>query len=139
MRTGLLLVLTFWSTLLVAETLPDKEAVKSLTESVMVKIAAVNYDEGLDMVKPYLIASDLEFNSLKTQLKLQAPNIEKRFGKSLEAELISIKEVGKSLMLIEYLQKFEKHVMSWKFYYYQPKTGWVLNTLKFDHKINNLF
>ncbi len=122
-----------------AATLPDKDAAKALAASVMHKVAAGKTQEGLDLVKPYLMIPIAEFNVMKNQFTMQAPVIEQRFGKAIGVELVKTEEVGRSLMLIVYLQKFEKHAMRWKFYFYKPKKGWTLNTFNFDDKIQRLF
>ncbi|MFV1983841.1 MAG: hypothetical protein ACC657_09920 [Thiohalomonadales bacterium] len=120
-------------------TLPTKEAAKELAKSVMIKVGQGKTQEGLDLVKPYLIIPVAEFNVMKNQFAMQAPMIEQRFGKSIGIEFAEIEEVGKSLMMVIYLQKFEKHVMRWKFYFYKPKNNWVLNTFNFDDKLQMMF
>lgn len=122
-----------------AETLKDKEAVKQLAKSVMVKVADGNVEEGISLVKPYFIIPDHEFEGMLSSLRMQAPAIEQRFGKTIGAEFVAIEEVGDSLMLIMYMQKFEKHVMRWKFYFYKPNNSWVLNTFNTDDKIQLMF
>jgi|TARA_Y100000296_G_scaffold30684_1_gene35641 hypothetical protein len=42
-------------------------------------------------------------------------------------------------MLVVYIQKFERHMMRWKFYFYNPGGGWVLNTFNTDDKISLMF
>jgi hypothetical protein len=52
---------------------------------------------------------------------------------------ISEKTVGKSLLQIVQIQKFEKHIMRWRFIFYNPGGKWVLSTFNFDDKIQSLF
>ncbi len=73
------------------------------------------------------------------QYKLQAPAIKQRFGETVGVELIGEKEVGQSLMMIYYIQKFEKTVMSWKFYFYKPKNNWVVSSFFSDDKLQEIF
>ena len=65
--------------------------------------------------------------------------ISQRFGKTISVEVAAVEEVGESLMLVLYLQKFDNHVLRWKFYFYKPRNEWVLNTFTFDDQIHSMF
>jgi hypothetical protein len=41
-------------------------------------------------------------------------------------------------MLATFIQKFEKHVMRWRLYFYKPRDKWILNTYSTDDKINEI-
>jgi len=122
-----------------AATLESKDAAKKLTDQVMTKVASGDIESGFLLMKPYLIIPESEFNVMVEQTKLQLPTIQGRFGKILGSEFISEKLVGKSLLKIVQIQKFEKHIMRWNFIFYSPKGKWVLNTFNFDDKINAMF
>ena len=127
---GLCIILLAFTTANAA-TLKDKNAAKALASSVMNKVAQGKTLEGVDLVKDYLIVPLPEFETLKNQISMQTPMIEQRFGKTIKVELASVEEVGESLMLVIYIQKFEKHLLRWKFYFYKPNDEWVLNTFNF--------
>jgi len=122
-----------------ADTLKDKGEAKELAHSVMVLVGKGKTVEGLTLTKPFLIIPSHEFEGVLNSLKMQQPIMDQRFGKTIGMELSHIEEVGESLMLISYIQKFEKHVMRWKFYFYKPKNRWVLNTFKTDDSIALMF
>ena len=122
-----------------ADTLKDKQAAKDLVAQVMGKLEKGNTIEGLELVKNYLIIPMSEFEVMKNQISMQTPMMAQRFGVTIGVELAEIEEVGDSLMLITYIQKYEKHLLRWKFYFYKPKDGWVLNTFYFDDKIQMMF
>ena len=122
-----------------AATLPDKDAAKELAARVMDMVGKGKTAEALLKMKPYMIIPDAEFEVMRDQLASQAPMIDKRFGRSIGSEFIKIHEVGKSLMSVLYIQKFEKHIMRWVFYFYRPKNGWILNTFSTDDNIKQLF
>jgi hypothetical protein len=96
-------------------------------------------EAGLKLTKPYLIVPEHEYFALIDQMKMQQPIIDQRFGKTISVEVAAIEEVGESLMLVLFLQKFEKHVLRWKFYFYKPRNEWVLNTFMFDDTIQSMF
>ncbi len=122
-----------------ADMLKDKEAAKNLALSIMQHIGRGDVESGLKLAKPYLIIPEHEFEGVLNSLKMQAPVINQRFGKTVGMEFSRIQEVGESLMLVMYIQKFEKHMMRWKFYFYKPKDRWVLNTFNTDDKIQLMF
>ena len=139
MKIWIFIVFAFLSSIANSDTLSDKDGAKNLAKSVMKKVEAGKSSEALDLLKPYLIIPVAEFDVMKNQLAMQAPMIEQRFGKTISVELADVEEVGESLMLVMYIQKFEKHMMRWKFYFYKPKDGWVLNTFNTDDKIQLMF
>ena len=134
----LILALLF-SSISSADTLKDKEAAKVLARSIMMLVGKGEVENGLKLAKPYLIIPDHEFEGVLNSLRMQAPAIEQRFGKTVGMEFSQVQEVGESLMLVMYIQKFEKHMMRWKFYFYKPVDGWVLNTFNTDDQIQLMF
>ncbi len=122
-----------------ADTLKSKDEAKKLIQQVMGKVAKGDSEGGIKLLQPYFVIPDHEFEGLLDSLKMQAPAMKQRFGKTIGTELCGIDEVGDSLMLIMYIQKFEKHVMRWKFYFYKPNDKWVLNTFFTDDKIQLMF
>jgi nucleoside recognition membrane protein YjiH len=122
-----------------AATLESKDAAKKLTDQVMAKVASGDIEGGLILMKPYTIIPESEFNVMLEQTKLQLPIMQGRFGKILGAEFIKEMTVGKSLLKIVQIQKFEKHIMRWSFIFYSPDGKWVLNSFNFDDNIRSMF
>lgn len=134
-----ILSLVLASATALADTLPSKAKAKELAKSVMAEISKGNMEAGVQLTKPYLVVPEHEFLALIEQMKMQQPTINQRFGKTISVEVAAIEEVGESLMLVLYLQKFDRHVLRWKFYFYKPRNEWVLNTFTFDDQIHSLF
>lgn len=122
-----------------ADELRDKDAAKQLAASVMVRVAKGQTEQGLMLIKPYTLIPDHQFDGMMDSYRMQAPVIEQKFGKTIGVELALVEEVGESLMLVAYIQKFEKHLMRWKFYFYKPYDVWTLNTFSNDDKIQLMF
>jgi len=135
----LTLLIILFSANTLADTLPTKIAAKQLAKRVMAEIGQGNMEAGIKLTKPYLIVPEHEYFALIDQMKMQQPMINQRFGKTISVEVAVVEEVGESLMLILYLQKFDNHVLRWKFYFYKPRNEWVLNTFMFDDKIEAMF
>jgi hypothetical protein len=127
------------TTIVEAATLDSKEAARKLTDQVMAKVVSGDFHGGLMLMKPYIIIPESEFNAMLEQAKSQLPAIQGRFGKTVGSEFISEKMVGRSLLQIVQLQKFERHIMRWRFIFYNPAGKWVLNTFNFDDEIHSLF
>jgi hypothetical protein len=139
MRIIAVLMFFLMTTAASAATLESKDAAKKLTDQIMAKVASGDIEGGLLMMKPYLIIPESEFNVMVEQSKLQLPVMQGRFGKIIGSEFIKEKSVGKSLLQIVQIQKFEKHIMRWNFIFYGPNGKWVLNTFNFDDKIHAMF
>lgn len=133
------LLLIFGATAVQADTLDSTENARKLTDQVMAKVTAGDFLGGFNVMKPYLIIPDSEFNVMCEQAKSQLPVIQSRFGTSVGSEFISERMIGKSLLQIVHIQKFEKHAMRWRFTFYNPKGKWILNTFNFDENIQALF
>jgi len=139
MRILAVIMFFLMTTVASAATLESKDAAKKLTDQIMAKVASGDIEGGFLLMKPYLIIPESEFNVMVEQTKLQLPAIQGRFGKILGAEFIIEKAVGKSLLKIVQIQKFEKHIMRWNFIFYSPNGKWVLNTFNFDDQIHSMF
>jgi hypothetical protein len=132
-------IFLFISTVAGAATLDSKEAAVELADNIMKKVVAGDVDGGFLLMKPYLIIPESEFTVMTEQTKLQLPMIQGRFGKTLGYEFVSEQMVGKSLLKVVHIQKYEKHIMRWNFIFYRPNGKWVLNTFTFDDNIRSMF
>lgn len=118
---------------------PSLADLKKVTDGVMARVGAGDIEGGLKAIRPHTIIPAAEFDAMLGQLPLQLPGISARFGASLGQEFIKEEKLGDSLARIIYIHKFEKHAMRWMFYAYKGKSGWVVNTFRFDDKWQELF
>ena len=105
----------------------------------MDRVGKGDIEGGLQAIRPLTIIPSAEFDAMLGQIPLQLPAIKSRFGESLGYEFISEEVLGSSLARITYIHKFDKHPMRWMFFAYKGKSGWVINTFKFDDKWHELF
>ena len=122
-----------------AEVLNNETEVKQLTENVMQKVSENLWKEALLLLRPYSLNPVAEFDSEVGQVELQIPVINQRFGSAINYDFVKREAVGDSLLRYVYLQKFEKHVMSWHFIFYKPKDVWQLDAWSFDDNVESLF
>jgi hypothetical protein len=59
-------------------------------------------------------------------------------GKVLGYELIREETFGTSLVRLVYLLKSERHLTSWEFYFYKPKSAWFVAEVNFSDKFQLL-
>ena len=136
----ILIVFTVFFTLNVyADTLKNRAEIDSLIKKIMVHFGKNELNKGFALMKPYLIIPESEFETVKRQFNDQSPMLKNRFGNVIGSELISQDEVGKSLIQVKFIQKYEKHLMGWKFIFYKNKNGWVLNTFRTTDLIDSFF
>ena len=122
-----------------ADSLSDKEAAQTLAESVMEGVSKGKFKEGLSKLRPYTVVPVAEFDVQMGKMDMQIPAIAQRFGRSIGYDFVEEEQLGESLIQYVYLQKFEKHVMVWRFIFYKPKDKWLLNTWYFNDQVEPLF
>ena len=122
-----------------AQGVPTLSELRGVTDSAMVKVGNGDMEGGLKEIRPLTIIPTAEFDAMLGQLPLQVPGIIARFGASIGQEFIREEKIGDSMARLIYINKFEKHATRWMFYCYKGKTGWVINTFKFDDKWIELF
>jgi len=135
--SALLIVISL--SLQAAESLSNKAATQALAQEVMESVSKDKLKEGLLKLRPYTVAPVAEFDVQMGQIDLQASAIAQRFGQSLGYDFVEEEQLGESLVQHVYLQKFEKHVMIWRFIFYKPNQEWFLNTWYFDGEVKPLF
>lgn len=134
-----ILIFTLSVSVQAIESLSSEEEAQSLAREVMESVSKDQFKEGLSKLRPYSVVPVAEFDVQMGQMDMQIPAIAQRFGKSIGYDFVEKEQLGESLMQYVYLQKFEKHVMVWRFIFYKPKDKWLLNTWYFDDQVQPLF
>lgn len=122
-----------------AQGVPTLQDLRQRTDAAMERVGNGDIEEGLKSIKPLTIIPAAEFDAMLGQVPLQLPAIKARFGESLGYEFIREESLGSSLARLTYIHKFDKHAMRWMFFAYKGKSGWVVNTFRFDDKWHELF
>jgi hypothetical protein len=133
------LLIVFSLSVQAVESLSSKAATRELAQEVMESVSKDKLKDGLLKLRPYTVVPVAEFDVQMGQMDLQLPAIAQRFGKSLGYDFVEEEQLGESLVQYVYLQKFEKHVMVWRFIFYKPNKEWLLNTWYFNDKVQPLF
>lgn len=133
------IILSFSFNVSALETIGSKADAKSLAESVMQDVSSGKMKEGISRLRPFAVYPVAEFDAQAGQLDLQLPVISQRYGQTIGYDFVETQEIGDSVLQYIYLQKFEKHILIWKFIFYKPKDKWFLNTWSFNDSIRSLF
>ena len=95
--------------------------------------------QGIEKLRPHIVFPESELDVQISNLDMQMPIINQRFGKSIGYDFVEKETLGNSLVQYVYLQKFEKHVMVWRFIFYKPNDKWLFNTFYFNDQVKPLF
>ena len=122
-----------------AEEYKNEEAVRAGAEEAMKLISEGKVAQAIDGLKKYWPLSSTEVDGLSSQIEKAMTVYSSRFGDSVGTEVLSERKVGKSFFQIQYLQKFSRHALIWTFRFYSPKNTWLLNSVNYSDKIQELF
>ena len=139
MKRIILALVTIFALNINAATLKNQSEIDNLIKKIMENLGKDEVNKSLDLMKPYVIIPDAELEAVRGQFKNQAPMLKNRFGNVIGAEFLTKKEVGKSLIQIKIIQKYERHLMGWKFIFYKNDKGWVLNSFRTTDQIDSMF
>lgn len=135
---GLILILFSHSSVFAA-TLKSEGAAEALCVEVMSALQKEDVSEAFLKMKSYMDIPDAEFKVIVEKSKARHDKLQKRFGKTIGYEFIGGKMVGTSLLRLQYLEKTDRHVLPWSFYYYKTPKGWKLNTFSWGEDFKSLF
>jgi hypothetical protein len=122
-----------------AQGVPTLADIKKVTDAAMERVGKGDLNGGLDTFKPLVGIPPAEFDAMRGQVVLQIPMMSARFGASIGHEFIEERRLGESLARFAYLHKFDIHATRWYFYAYRGKSGWIINTFRFDDKLTDMF
>ena len=71
-------------------------------------------------------------------LKRQSEMGASLYGKTLGCDLIDAKDFGTSVKRFVYVQKLEKYLLVWEFFYYKADRDWTLADVRFSDKLDLL-
>ncbi|MFZ5655473.1 MAG: hypothetical protein ACOY37_00170 [Pseudomonadota bacterium] len=122
-----------------SETIPSENATRVLADRMLDAATGQGLASAIDVVKPHWPLDPAELDGLKSQYAPMWTMVLGRFGRPLGHELVRTEVIGTRFVRYVYLQRFEKHAVRWKVGFYNPGTGWVFNSFKFDDEIEDLY
>ncbi|MBN1586257.1 MAG: hypothetical protein JW937_02375 [Candidatus Omnitrophica bacterium] len=133
------LVLAAFASPAQAAVLDSELEIKPLTEEIMQTVSKGKLREAFEMMKPFMIIPEPEIESTVLSSISTRDQFGSRYGATIGYELISERKLGDSLVLLTYIEKTEKHVLPWYFYFYNSPEGWVLNSFSWNDDLSLLF
>ena len=127
------------STTAFAKTLTNENAAKDLATKIMAKVAKGDLSAAFKMMNPYTFIGPAEIDAIIIQAKVSREKSGEKNGKSLGYEFIDSKKSGDSLLRFRYIEKNEKNVLLWVFYFYKVKEGWILDSFNWNNVYGPLF
>ena len=110
-----------------------------LSDQLMERFVKKEFQEGLDLAKPFYPSPAVELDSFANDINREWPSIDQRYGKILGSEYIRYEKIGNSFIRHIYLQKFEKHAMAWEIKFYRSGKNWTFNGADYTSNIDFLF
>jgi hypothetical protein len=80
----------------------------------------------------------LEQTQQYMMLKGQTQSQMQLFGKALDYEFLQQREIGKSMVILKYVLRYEKDGVTWTFVFYRPKDRWLVTAIKYLPSIQYL-
>jgi len=133
------IVLTQLPVLAESKVLGDKAQLRKISDEFMQRVMSNNIPAAFELVEPYFPLPENEFSMLQMQSVKQLGMVGQRFGSQISYEFIKEASVNDIFIKHVYLQKYEKHAVRWTFIFYNPKDGWIINNLRWDDNIDDLF
>lgn len=135
----MMIMLLCYSPLGFADTLKDEDEVKLFADNVVDTAVLEGVLAAFDKMKPYVQLDEAELNAVADESKEQRDQLVERFGKPVGYEFIAKKKLGTSLIRLQYIEKTERHLVSWTFVFYRADQGWNLNDFYWHADVNRLF
>ena len=140
MRTRVLLAILLMPALVFGADLKDVSEARTLLDAAMASVAKDDVRGAFSKLKPYWVGlPDAEIEVLIGKMADQRRLIAPRFGRVLGTQFVSQQVVADTAAYFLYVEKYERHLVRWHFYFYRPKDRWQMNSVNFDDSIQGLF
>ena len=103
------------------------------------KFVSGDMDGAFNALVPYWPLPKEEIEALAYQSKTQMGMVSGRFGQPLAAEYVRTETAGPSLVKHIFLLKHTKHALRMSCVFYKPAGSWLVNSVVWDDKPQELF
>ena len=139
MKTAILILGLLASGAASAADLTTPQQTRDLCRSVADRFASGDIDGAFGGLLPYWPLQKEEIDALAYQSKTQMGMAATRFGAPLGAEFVRTDTVGESLVRHTFLIKYKNHALRLACYFYKPKDAWLVKSVTWDDKPQDLF
>jgi hypothetical protein len=113
--------------------------IKAYCERILTHMRNGEIESAFELIKSQWLFPKEEIDSVHEKTVSQLDNLENRFGRPLDVTAIGEEHIGEIVIRLTYVIKHERHLIRWVFMFYKPKNKWILNSFKWDDKIDELF
>ena len=131
-------LLAFVPTRALADTLKSEQDAKKLSEEI-IALFSKDLEGAINLMEPYTVIQGAELKTSLLKSKELRDQYINRYGKSIGYEFIGERKAGDSILKLVYIEKTEKHVFPWTFFFYRASTGWALNSFSWDDQVDSAF
>jgi len=118
--------------------LEGTEDIKRFCENFLSKVTAGNVPAAFKILKDKSALELEELDRMQDLTERQLKLVKPRYGKEIAYEFVESKAPCQSVLKYTYIIKYEKHITRWRFYFYKPGDKWIMNSFKWDDKIDQL-
>lgn len=104
-----------------------KDLDKAVTEATST-LSTGDYEAGLRQLFKNTVLGEEPLENVLGQIKEQRPMLDSA-GKYLGFEVVSQEAIGDSLFVYKLIEKYQQHVVAWRFDFYKNDEGWQLLSL----------
>jgi hypothetical protein len=116
--------------------LRDKKHVDSICREFMQTFSENKYTQAISMLKKYSVIDPIKIDDLIYTVEKQMSRLGNSFGKVLNYELMSEKNVKNFLLKKVYILKFEKMCLKFDFRFYDNGQGWTIINFNYSEDIS---
>ena len=122
-----------------ADGLTDVGTVKRVMAGAMAKARVDAFSDFFRTIKPFWLVADEGVRAARDKTIAARKGVRAKMGASLGVELVRTDMVSDDLFRLVYVEKFERSVLIWNFYFYKPHRRWFLSTFEWEDNVRTLF
>ncbi|PVY75861.1 hypothetical protein C8D92_106121 [Tamilnaduibacter salinus] len=123
----------------VAETLPDRDALTQKTRAFMGTLSEGDATGAYRSLRPYLGVPATPFDKAAKKADDYARQVRERAGDPVGVSLAREAAIGHDFHRVTWLQKFPAAAVAWQFTFYQPDDGWKLVGISYTTDLESLY
>lgn len=123
-----------------AADLKDLSEVRKATDAAMQFVGRDDARGALNSLRAYWIGfPETEIEDAISKAEAQRKAVTPRYGKTVGVQFVEQQVVADSYVRLVYVEKRERHLIRWQFFFYRPFSRWLFNLFHIDDQAQALF
>jgi hypothetical protein len=98
------------------------------------------YQRAFDVIRTHdTTIPDTEIDALQTSTRQQIESAEDRYGRSINYQFYDRQEVDDLMVQYTYLVVMERHLLRWRFVFFDKGGSWLLSHVEWDDRVHRVF